>query len=275
MISPPPSITLTERARRVRLHVLSMMHRANSSHIGSAYSLVELLVALYFDELRVDPAQPQDPDRDRLILSKGHGCSALYATLVERGFASPEILETYYMDGGALAGHPILGSMPGIEASSGSLGHGLSMGVGMAIANRFEGRSNRVFVVLGDGECNEGAVWEAAMFAAARGLGNLTAIVDFNKLQGLGRSLTINQLDPLTDKWRAFGWEVLEIDGHDLEAILGALKAPRDPAKPRAIIAHTIKGKGVSFMEDQLPWHYKSPNDEQFALARQELGGNA
>jgi transketolase len=232
-----------------------------------------MLVTLYFEILRIDPLHPDDPDRDRLILSKGHGCSALYATLVERGFASPEILETFYLDGGQLAGHPIRGSMPGIEASTGSLGHGLSLGVGLAIANRFEGRDNRVFVVMGDGECNEGSIWEAAMFAAAQRLDHLVAMVDYNKLQGLGRSEAITQLDPLADKWRAFGWDVYEIDGHDFDAIREALASPpRLPGRPRAIIAHTIKGKGVSFMEDQLAWHYKSPNDEQLAQARQELG---
>lgn len=268
--------TLLERARRVRLHVLSMVHRAKSSHVGSAFSIVDMLVTLYFEVMQIDPQNPEDPERDRLILSKGHGAAALYAALVERGFASPEILETYYLDGGRLAGHPIRGSMPGIEASTGSLGHGLSIGVGLAVANRFEGRKNRVFVVMGDGECNEGSVWEAAMFAAARGLDNLVALVDYNKLQGLGRSNQINQLDPLADKWRAFGWDVREIDGHDFGALMASLQSPPLlPGRPRVIVAHTIKGKGVSFMEDQLAWHYKSPNDEQLAQARQELGEHA
>lgn len=266
-------LPLGERARRVRLRVLEMMHRARSSHVGSAFSLVEILVALYFEVLRIDPARPDDPERDRLILSKGHGCAALYATLVERGFADAEILETYYLDGGRLAGHPIRGSMPGIEASTGSLGHGLSLGVGMAIANRFEGRDSRVFVVLGDGECNEGSVWEAAMFAAAQGLENLVAVVDFNKWQGLGRSTAINRIEPFADKWRAFGWEVLEIEGHSFEALLDALRV-RPMGRPLAIIAHTTKGKGVSFMEDQLAWHYKSPDDAQLAAARAELGAS-
>lgn len=261
-----------DRAKGIRLDVLDMIHRAQSSHVGSALSLVDILAVLYFDIMRHDPACPDDPDRDRLILSKGHGCAALYATLVAAGYADASILETYYQDGGKLASHPVRGTMPGIEASSGSLGHGLSLGAGMAIANRHEGRKNRVFVILGDGECNEGSIWEAAMFAAAQQLDRLVVVVDYNKLQGLGRSDEINHLAPLSDKWVAFGWSVQEIDGHDHDSLRYVLgKVPWQPAKPSVIIAHTTKGKGVSFMEDQLAWHYKSTTPTQLALAQAEV----
>jgi transketolase len=249
-----------------------MVHRAQASHAGSALSLVDILVSLHFEVMRGDPARPDDPARDKLILSKGHGCAALYATLVERGYCDPAVLQTYCLDGGQLAGHPIRHCIPGVEVTSGSLGHGLSIGAGWALGDRTLGRPSRVFVVMGDGECNEGAVWEAAMFAAARGLDNLFALVDYNRLQGLGRTHLINQIDPLAEKWRTFGWDVREVDGHSFEALLSAFGDSAELAgRPRAIIAHTVKGKGVSFMEDQLSWHYKSPTVDQYSQALREL----
>ena len=230
------------------------------------------MVSLYFKILRIDPAKPDDPARDMLLLSKGHGCAALYATLAERGFADKKILEGFSVDGGSLWGHSTWKTMPGIEASTGSLGHGLPMGVGMALAAKADGASSRIFVILGDGECDEGSVWEAAMLAGHRHLDNLVAIVDYNKIQSLGSVKEVLDLEPFAAKWRAFGWAAREINGHSHEEIISALSSiPFEPAKPSVVIAHTVKGKGVSFMENQLAWHYKSPDAAQLKLAYGEI----
>ena len=267
-----PKESLDQVSKRVRKQVLAMVHASGSSHVGTSLSAVDILVSLYFKVLRIDPAKPSDPVRDRLILSKGHGCAALYATLVECGFANKKILEGFSVDGGSLWGHSTWKTMPGIEASTGSLGHGLPMGVGMALAAKADGSSRRIFVILGDGECDEGSVWESAMFAGHHKLDNLVAIVDYNKIQSLGSVKEVLDLEPFAAKWRAFGWTAQEINGHSHEEIVSALSAvPFEPIKPSVLIAHTVKGKGVSFMENQLAWHYKSPDAAQLKSACGEI----
>jgi len=260
-------------ARAIRTHVLHMTHRANASHVGSCLSIADLLAVLYSDVLRVDPARPHWPDRDRFILSKGHGCAALYAVLSEQGFFPEEWLDTYCQDGAHLAGHITHHGVLGVEVSTGSLGHGLPIGCGMALASKHNNQPYRVFTLLSDGECDEGSTWEAVLFAPHHQLDNLIAIVDHNKIQSFGKVKEVLDLEPLAAKWRAFGWAVQEIDGHNFREIEKALlSVPFDVGQPSCIIAHTIKGKGVSFMENQLAWHYKSPNDEQLRQALAELG---
>ena len=261
-------------ASRIRGTLVEMSHKARAPHLGSSLSCIDILVAAYWGGiLAIDPQNPNDPDRDRFILSKGHAAPALYAVLAYRGFFPIERLSSYNQAGSYLAEHPSLGCVPGVEASTGSLGHGLPLGVGMALAGRIQGRSYRVFVTMSDGECNEGSVWEAAMFAPAHGLDNLVVIVDYNKWQATGRSNEIMALHPLKNKWQAFGWRAYEIDGHDQSALLDLLKnVPDGTGKPLAIIAHTVKGKGVSFMEDDNNWHYRIPTSDEVVLAKQELG---
>lgn len=260
-------------ATQIRAHVLRMIHRAQSSHIGTSLSAADLLTVLYSKVLRIDPSRPDWIERDRFILSKGHGCAAVYAVLAERGFFSKEWLETYCQDGSHLAGHITHHGVPGVEASTGSLGHGLSIGCGMALAGKRDGRSYRVFVLLSDGECDEGSTWEAALFIPHHRLDNLVAIVDYNKIQSFGTVKEVLDLDPLASKWQAFGWATQDIDGHDFEQIENALlSVPFEPGRPSCIIAHTIKGKGVSFMENKLAWHYTPPNDDELRRALAELG---
>jgi len=258
-------------AKRVRKQILIMSSTAKAPHVASALSCVEILVALYFKVANVWPERPDAPERDRILLSKGHGCTALYACLAERGFFPVSRLAAYANDGSSMGLHPVRGALPGVEASTGSLGHGLGLGIGMAVAARMDRTGARVFTVLSDGECNEGSVWEAALWAPAHNLDNLVAVIDFNKLQATGRSTELTCLSPLPAKWEAFGWDVSEIDGHDLRAVTEALESPPD-RKPRAVIAHTVKGKGVSFMEDETEWHYSppSPNELERALAELE-----
>ena len=253
----------------IRNSILHMVHYSKSSHVGTCLSMVEILYTLYFRILRIDPQDPGKPDRDKFILSKGHGSAALYATLAERGFYDKSVLDRYYVDDGILPGHLDMTAVPGIDASAGSLGHGLSIAVGMAIANRQMKNPGRVYVILGDGECNEGSVWEAVMLASSLKLSNLTAIIDYNKIQSFGRTNDIINQENMGERWKAFGWETHEINGHDPDSIEAACLAPQ--TRPKAIIADTVKGKGVSFMEDKLEWHYKSPNDSQLMEALQEL----
>jgi transketolase len=244
---------------------------ARAPHVACALSCVDILTALYFKSARVGPDKVERPDRDRVILSKGHASAALYACLAEAGFLDPATLHDYAADGSVLAEHPSRGTLPGVEVTSGSLGHGLGLGVGLALGARMRAEDWRVFVILSDGECNEGSTWEAALWAPAQGLANLTAIVDFNRFQAIGRSTDITALEPLADKWQAFGWDVREIDGHDFGQLVPVLERPLS-GKPRAVIAHTIKGKGVSFMEGDLEWHYRPPSADDLRRALQEVG---
>lgn len=263
---------LQEKAATVRKHIVRMIAGAGSGHIAPALSCADLLVALYFDVLRLDPKNPQWEDRDRFILSKGHACAAHYAVLAEKGFFPREVLETFCRFDSILGGHPDRRKVPGVEASTGSLGHGLSMGVGMAIAGKVDRKAYRVVVLLGDGETEEGAVWEAAMAAAHYRLDNLLAIIDRNRLQVDGWTAAVMNPEPLADKWRSFGWRVQEINGHDMAEILDSLQvATAARESPAVIIAHTTKGKGVSFMEDSVDWHYGTVSAEASARALREL----
>lgn len=264
---------LAQIARELRGRIVEMSHRSGAPHLGSSLSCVDILVAAYWSVLKIDPARPDDPDRDRFILSKGHAAAALYATLARRGFFSSDLLSTYAARGSKLEQQPAPRAVPGVEAATGSLGHGLGLGLGMALAARIQKRSYTVFALLSDGECNEGSVWEAAMMAPAHGLENLVVIVDFNRWQATGRSESVMALQPLAEKWKAFGWSACEVNGHDLPALTAALKrAPEVSGKPRAIIAHTVKGRGVSFMEDDNNWHYRIPTEAEVASAHKELG---
>ncbi|MDD2707166.1 MAG: transketolase [Verrucomicrobiae bacterium] len=266
-------IPLRRLAAAIRGRVIGMSAQAKTAHLGSALSCVDILVAAYWKILRLDPSKSGDPLRDRLILSKGHAVSALYATLAERGFFPMAWLDQYNQPGGRLPEQPFPGCLPGVEAATGSLGHGLPLGTGMALAAKIRNQSFRVFVLMSDGECNEGAVWESAMFAPAKKLDNLCVMVDFNRWQATDRSLEVMSLEPLAEKFRAFGWDAVETDGHDIGSLIDALsKTGAVPGKPLAVIAHTVKGKGVSFMEDDNNWHYRSPNAEEVARARKELG---
>ncbi|MHB8754654.1 MAG: transketolase [Candidatus Acidiferrales bacterium] len=263
---------LPDLARTICADTARMIHRAESSHIGSCFSIADLLAVLYARILRVDPSRPAWPDRDRFILSKGHACAALYAVLVDTGFFPKSWLNTFYQNGSALGGHA-MHSVPGVEASTGSLGHGLSLGCGMALVGKRDLAPFRVFALLSDGECDEGSVWEAVLFAAHHQLENLIAIVDYNKIQSLGRVDEVLDLHPFADKWSAFGWAVQQIDGHSLAEIESALqRIPLKRNRPTCIIAHTVKGKGVRFMENKLLWHYRSPNDEELRAVLDELG---
>jgi transketolase len=266
-------LPLAELASRIRAQALRMVHRAQASHIGTCFSMADILAVLYGAVLRVDPARPDEPDRDRFVLSKGHGAAGLYAALAECGFFPVEWLDSYCRDGTRLAGHVSHHGVPGVEFSTGSLGHGLSPACGMALAGKRERRPYRVFTLLSDGECDEGSIWEAALFAPHHRLDNLSVIVDFNKIQSFGSVKEVLDLDPFADKWRAFGWAVREVDGHDCAALLEAFTSlPWEEGKPSVLIAHTVKGKGVAFMENQLAWHYKSPDDGQLQAALGELG---
>jgi transketolase len=249
-----------------------MTASANASHIGSALSAADVLAVLYGEVLRFDPASPKWPDRDRFILSKGHACTALYAALAESGYFPVEKLDSFYADGSPLVGHATHKNMPGVEVSTGSLGHGLPLAVGMALAGKRDGLGYRVFCLVSDGECNEGSTWEPALFAPQHQLDNLVTIVDYNKIQSLGRVEDVIDLAPLGEKWRAFGWATEELDGHDTTALRSALeRVPHQTGKPTCIVAHTIKGKGVSFMEDELLWHYRAPLDDLEDRALTEL----
>jgi transketolase len=256
----------------IRKNILQMVYRAQSSHIGSCYSCIEILTALYFKILRIDPKNPWLKTRDRFILSKGHAAAALYAVLAHRGFFPSKKLTSYGTDGTYLAGHPVAKKIPGVEFSTGSLGHGLGAGAGLALAAKNDRKEYRVFVLLSDGECDEGALWETALFASHHKLDKLTAIIDYNKLQAYGFTNQVLNLEPLADKWRAFGWVVKSVDGHNLPDLIKVLqKIPFTPKKPSLIIAHTIKGKGVSFMENDIFWHYHSPDEKEYQKALSEL----
>ncbi len=262
---------LAQIGRELRFELIALSHRAQSAHLGGALSCVDLLVALYWTHLRIDPQQPDSPKRDRLIFSKGHAVSALYAVLARRGFFPPDELLRYNEPGSRLPEQPMPHCVPGIEWATGSLGHGLGVGLGIALAGKIHKHDYRTCVLLGDGECQEGSIWEAALLAPALGLGQLTAIVDYNKWQATGRTDEVMAMPSLRAKWEAFGWTATEVDGHDLAAITDALQQPRPLNRPHAIIAHTVKGKGASFAEDDNNWHYRSPTADEVELARREL----
>jgi transketolase len=256
--------------------VVRILQAARRGHLGAAFSLVEILRVLYDDVLRYDASNPHWPDRDRCILSKGHGCLALYTMLAEKGFFPEDELWKFCRHDGILGGHPDAGKVPGVEASTGSLGHGLSIGLGFALSARHDKSDRRVFVILGDGECDEGSVWEAALCAGKHRLANLTAIVDYNKHQSYSTTAEVQDLEPFADKWRSFGFAVREVDGHDVEALRAVLKsAPFEPDRPGALICHTIKGKGIPFAENNLQWHHKARiSDEEIQALTTALGGN-
>lgn len=250
---------LDDRSIHLRHQVVKIFACSRRGHLGAAFSLIEILRVLYDDILRYDSSRPSWPDRDRCILSKGHGCLALYVILADKGFFPEAELWKFCAAEGILGGHPDYGKVPGVEASTGSLGHGLSIGVGFALNAKIDSAGHRVFVVLGDGECNEGSVWEAALSAGNRKVSNLTVLVDYNKQQSYDSTFSVQDLEPFADKWRSFGFAVGEVDGHDISALKDALdRLPFEPEKPSAIICHTVKGKGVDFAENNLLWHHKS-----------------
>ena len=258
----------------IRRNALEMTHISRGSHIGSVFSVAEIIAVLYTGVLRVDPANPRMPDRDRLILSKGHAGSAVYAALAETGFFPVEQLKTHYANGAILSGHVSHKGIPGVEVSTGSLGHGLSVGAGMALGAKLDGAQWRTWVVLGDGECDEGSVWEAALQAAQYGLDRLCAIVDYNHMQSLFTVEKTLRLEPFEAKWRDFGWNAMSVDGHDIQALQDACRRAQEAAgsgKPSVILAHTVKGKGVSFMENNILWHYRTPQGEEYEAALKEL----
>lgn len=263
-----------ELALRIRCRALEMVTRAKASHIGSALSITDIVAVLYGRVLSVDPSAPNDPERDRFILSKGHACVAVYAALAETGFIDPALLGTYGTDGSSLMAH-ISHKVPGAEFSTGALGHGLPFGTGKALAAKRQAKDWRTIVLTSDGEWDEGSNWEAALFAAHHKLDNLLCIIDYNKLQSLTSIDETLRLEPLHSKFDAFGWAVQEIDGHDHEALSNALDSGSWPSgKPAMLIAHTIKGKGVSFMENRVEWHYRNPTPELLAQALAEIEGS-
>jgi transketolase len=265
--------SLRELAGAVRRESLRMVHRARLGHPGGDLSAADILIALYFGALRIDPRQPNDPGRDRFIMSKGHCSGALYATLALKGFFPWEELAEYMQPLSRLNGHPNRTELPGVEANTGALGHGFPIGVGAALAAKMDGASWRTFVLTGDGELQEGSNWEAAMAAAQYGLDNLTVVVDRNGLQQGAPTKTTIRLEPLADKFRAFGWAVREVDGHDYAALLDTFHAlPFEPGRPSCVIAHTTKGKGVSFIENRAEWHHHVPTDAELEAALRELG---
>ena len=260
-----------EIARRVRLKTLEIIYKTKSPHIGPSFSIVEVLVSLYFGVINNSPNQTDNEERDRFILSKGHSCASLYAVLFERGFITEEELQKFAVDDGVLEHHPLRNLKQGIELSTGSLGHGLSVGAGLSLAAKMDGSSRKTFVLMGDGEINEGSVWEAAMFASHHKLNNLVAFVDNNKIQALGDTKDILDMRSISGKFSAFGWHVQDVDGHSIEEIMNSMNL-LSSNQPNLIVLDTIKGKGVSFMENDLLWHYRPPDEQEYKRALKELG---
>lgn len=261
-------------ALKIRRHAVRMTSRAGSSHVGAVLSMADIVAVLYGEVLEKRPHEPLWAERDRFILSKGHAGAGVYAALAECGYFPVEELKEFYKNGSILSGHVSHKGVPGVEVSTGSLGHGLSIGAGMAYAAKLDSKGHRVYVLLGDGECDEGSVWEAALFAAHHRLSSLVAVIDYNKIQSLAPVADTLALEPFAAKWESFGWAVTEVDGHDHEALKAALDNGAAPeSRPSCVIAHTIKGKGVSFMENSVLWHYRSPRGEEFDAAMNELGG--
>lgn len=262
---------LKKITKKIRYKLIKMSNMANTGHLAGALSCVDLLVALYWEILNIDPNNSYKYDRDRLIFSKGHAISALYTVLALRGFFDESILENYNQPSFGLPEQPCPNMTPGVEWATGSLGHGLSVGLGMALASKIKNVTFSTYVLMSDGECQEGSVWEAAMLAPKLPISPLTVIIDFNGWQATGRTIDVMQMEPLHRKWNAFGWEAITIDGHNLLEILNALKLGSN-GRPKAIIAKTVKGKGVSFMEDDNNWHYRSPSQKEVEMAALELG---
>lgn len=265
-------VDYAQKAKEMRKMILSTLYYAGGSFSGGALSCTDILAVLFHGFIRFDTYNPEDPKRDIFLLSKGHCSSALYAGLVSVGLMPKELLQSYGADGSILSVHPHRGSWPGVEASTGSLGHGLALGVGSALAARILNCDSRVFVLMGDGECNEGSVWESAAFASKQKLASLTVIIDRNGLQGCGRDSEVLNYGDLGEKFGAFGFHVVEVDGHSYKQLHDAFQSTTEQyERPTAVIAHTIKGKGISFMEDKLEWHYKSLSEQQYARAMEEL----
>lgn len=263
---------IAEIAKDIRKKVYQIAHFAGGGHMGAAFSMADIISVLYFDNvLKYDAYNPEWKDRDKFILSKGHACFALYAALAKAGYFSEEELRHVGQVGSKLGGHPKMYDIPGVEASTGALGHGLSFAIGIAYANKIDGKDSHVYVVLGDGECQEGTIWEGALSAPTLELDNLTVVVDHNKLQAMDNLENIIHMKPFADKWKAFGWNVVEIDGHNYTEIRRALLA-RLSGKPTMVIANTIKGKGVSFMENVPIWHFRMPNEQELLILMKELG---
>lgn len=258
-------------AAAIRRHAVNMTSTGQSSHVGAVLSMTDALAVLYGAVLNVDPDNPDWSERDRFILSKGHAGAGVYAALAERGFFPTDLLRQHYQNGSVLSGHVSHKGVPGVEFSTGSLGHGLGVGVGMAYAAKVDARSHRVFVLMSDGECDEGSNWEAALFASHHRLANLRVVVDYNKIQSIKPVAETIALEPFADKWRAFGWAVDEVDGHDHAALHAVFDKNGDADRPHCVIAHTTKGKGVSFMENSVLWHYRSPQGDEYDAAIQEL----
>jgi transketolase len=262
---------LQKEAKEIRRTVLQMIVSATASHVAPSYSIVEILVYLYGHILRINPKRPLDKNRDRFLLSKGWGISALYAVLAAKGFFPKEYLKEYCRDGSKLIGIATYNGTPGIEASTGSIGHGLPLGVGMALGMRLQNIKRKVYVLMGDGECDEGTTLESALIAAHHHLSNLVAIIDYNKWQSFGRTNEVLNLEPLTDKWKAFGWNVIEMNGHNFQEIAkGFFEMTKEKNKPTMLIAHTIKGKGLSIIEDNNDYHYKTPREKELKVAHEE-----
>ena len=268
-------VSLVATAAKIRGRIIQLSHQGRTPHLGSSLSFVELLVYLYWNFLKISPEIAKNPARDRFVLSKGHGITTLYAVLAVRGFFPPELFQNYAQAGSPLPEHPSPHCVPGIEAATGSLGHGLSISVGIALASKMNSTPYNVVTLLSDGECNEGSTWEAALLAPVHNLDNLIAIVDFNKWQATGRSAEITALEPLERKFQSFGWDCLRIDGHDFRQIKSALATAKQSDKPFAIIADTVKGKGIKMMEDDNNWHYRIPSKEEVDSAFEELGINS
>jgi transketolase len=273
-MSAPNAIEPSDLARRIRLHALRMTSLGGTSHIGSVFSMADILAVLYGCILKVDPKRPNWPERDRFILAKGHAGAGVYAALAERGFFDAAILDSHGQDGSVLSGHVSHKGVPGVELSTGSLGHGLPVATGMALAAKRAERGHRVFCLMSDGECDEGSNWEAILFAAHHRLSNLVAVVDYNKIQSLAPVADTLALEPFADKWRSFGWAVQEVDGHnhtEMQALFAAVPFEKD--RPSCVLAHTVKGKGVSFMENSVLWHYRTARGAEYEAAKRELEG--
>lgn len=272
-LAPGPTEATGALALRIRRHAVRMTNRGGGSHVGSVLSMADIVAVLYGGVLKIDPTAPRAPDRDRFILSKGHAGAGVYAALAEKGFFPAERLLDHYANGSAMSGHVSHKGIPGVEFSTGSLGHGLGVGCGMAYAAKLSDQEHRVFVLMSDGECDEGSNWEAIQFAGHHRLGRLVAVIDYNKIQSLKSTEETLGLEPFAAKWRSFRWDVTEVDGHDHAQLYDVLASRRQKeAMPSCVIAHTTKGKGVSFMEGSVLWHYRAPRGAEFEAALRELG---